>query len=50
MTGPLPAGQAFDHPWRRTVTEMGNVLFCGMSMKPAHKRQALMRKRMALPA
>jgi acyl dehydratase len=28
-------GQAFDHPWRRTVTEMDNVLFCGMTMNPA---------------
>ncbi len=28
-------GQVFDHPWRRTVTEADNVLFCGMTMNPA---------------
>ena len=31
----LAVGRAFDHPWRRTVTEMDNVLFCGMTMNPA---------------
>ena len=28
-------GQVFEHPWRRTVTEADNVLFCGMTMNPA---------------
>ncbi len=28
-------GQVFDHPWRRTVTEADNVMFCGMTMNPA---------------
>ena len=31
----LPVGAAFDHPWRRTVTETDNVLFSSMTMNPA---------------
>ncbi len=31
-------GQAFDHPWTRTVTEMDNVLFSSLTMnvQPLH--------------
>jgi len=29
------AGQVFEHPIRRTVTEMDNTLFCAISMNPA---------------
>ena len=31
----LTVGTAFDHPWRRTVTETDNVLFSSMTMNPA---------------
>ncbi len=31
----LTVGAAFDHPWRRTVTETDNVLFSSMTMNPA---------------
>jgi acyl dehydratase len=27
-------GQAFDHPWSRTVTEMDNVLFSALTLNP----------------
>src|SRR4030081_2676818 len=32
------AGQAFEHPWTRTVTEMDNVLFSSLTMnvQPLH--------------
>lgn len=31
-------GQRFDHEWTRTVTEMDNLLFCGLTMnvQPVH--------------
>jgi acyl dehydratase len=31
----LTPGRAFDHDWRRTVTETDNVLFSSMTMNPA---------------